>query len=107
MDVVYSDDHWIPFYLFCTPCLLNYDIIAKVETMLRDQVYVIWAAGLQGLIRPRWRHRTYHDEGKNTSMRYFSQLTKEDMKRLYEKYKLDFELFDYKVDDYLQYAAGE
>jgi hypothetical protein len=29
------------------------------------------------------------------------------MKRLYEKYKLDFELFDYKVDDYLQYAAGE
>lgn len=107
VDVVYSDDHWIPFYLFCTPCLLKYDIIAKVETMLRDQVYVIRAAGLQGLIRPRWRHRTYHDEGKHTSMRYFSQLTKQDVKRLYEKYKLDFELFDYKVDDYLQYAARE
>ena len=29
------------------------------------------------------------------------------MKRLYEKYQLDFELFDYKVDDYLKYASGE
>jgi chondroitin 4-sulfotransferase 11 len=104
---LYSDDHWIPFYLFCTPCLLNYDIIAKVETMLQDQVYVIWAAGLRGLIQPRWRHKTYHADGKEISKRYFSQLSKQEVKRLYEKYKLDFELFDYKVDDYLQYATAE
>ncbi|XP_021928309.1 carbohydrate sulfotransferase 11-like isoform X1 [Zootermopsis nevadensis] len=104
--ILYSDDHWIPFYLFCTPCLLNYDIISKVETMLRDQVYVIRAAGLQGLIRPRWKHKTYSEDGKETSRRYFSQLSKQEVKRLYEKYKLDFELFDYKVDDYLQYATA-
>jgi len=78
-----------------------------VETMLRDQVYVIRAAGLQGLIRPRWRHKTYSKEKEETSKRYFSQLTKEEVTRLYEKYQLDFELFDYKVDDYLKYASGE
>ncbi|CAG2058736.1 unnamed protein product, partial [Timema podura] len=45
MDIVlYSDDHWIPYYLYCTPCLLKYDIIAKVESLLRDQVYVIRSA---------------------------------------------------------------
>lgn len=75
--------------------------------MLRDQVYVIRAAGLQGLIRPRWRHKTYQEEGKDASKRYFSQLSKQEVKRLYEKYKLDFELFDYKIDDYLQYATAE
>lgn len=108
MDVVlYADDHWIPYYLFCTPCLLNYDIIVKVETMLRDQVYVIQAAGLQDVIRPRWRHKTYHEEGKETAKRYFSQLTKQEVERLHKKYQLDFELFDYKVDDYLQYATEE
>ena len=107
LEFVYSDDHWIPFYLFCTPCLINYDIIVKVETMLRDQVYVIRAAGLQGLIRPRWRHKMYSKEKEETSKRYFSQLTKQEVKRLYEKYQLDFELFDYKVDDYLKYASGE
>jgi hypothetical protein len=75
--------------------------------MLRDQVYVIRAAGLQGLIRPTWRHKTYSKEREETSKRYFSQLTKQEVKRLYEKYQLDFELFDYKVDDYLKYASGE
>lgn len=107
LEFVYSDDHWIPFYLFCTPCLINYDIIVKVETMLRDQVYVIQAAGLQGLIHPRWKHKTYSKEKEETSKHYFSQLTKQEVKRLYEKYQLDFELFDYKVDDYLMYASGE
>jgi len=75
--------------------------------MLRDQVYVIRAAGLQGLIHPRWRHKMYSEEEEETSKRYFSQLTKQEVKRLYEKYQLDFELFDYKVDDYLKYASGE
>lgn len=27
----YGDDHWMPYYLFCTPCLVKYDIIAKVD----------------------------------------------------------------------------
>lgn len=31
----YADDHWIPIYLFCTPCLLRYDIIAKVGKVLK------------------------------------------------------------------------
>lgn len=26
----YGDDHWMPYYLFCTPCSLNYTIVAKV-----------------------------------------------------------------------------
>lgn len=54
----YADDHWIPFYLYCTPCLLHYNVIAKVETMDQDQLYVIRLLGLQDRIRPRWRHKT-------------------------------------------------
>ncbi|KAJ9587155.1 hypothetical protein L9F63_019321 [Diploptera punctata] len=106
VDIVdHSDDHWIPYYLYCTPCLLKYDIIAKVETMLRDQVYVIKVAGLQGLIRPRWRHKTYHEKGEDIANRYFSQLSREEVQKLYELYKLDFELFDYKHEKYLDYAG--
>ena len=107
IDIVdHSDDHWIPYYLYCTPCLLNYDIIAKVETMLRDQVYVIKVAGLQGLIKPRWQHKTYHEKGEDISKRYFSQLSKEEVKKLYELYQLDFELFDYDYEKYLEYAGS-
>ncbi|PSN45929.1 hypothetical protein C0J52_20206 [Blattella germanica] len=106
VDIVdHSDDHWIPYYLYCTPCLLNYDIIGKVETMLRDQVYVIKVLGLQGVIRPRWRHKTYHHKGNDISRMYFSQLSKDEVQKLYELYKLDFELFDYSHEKYLDYAA--
>ena len=27
----YEDDHWMSYYLFCTPCLVKYDIIAKIS----------------------------------------------------------------------------
>lgn len=26
----HSDDHWIPYHQYCTPCSLNYDFINKV-----------------------------------------------------------------------------
>ncbi|XP_067009624.1 carbohydrate sulfotransferase 11 [Anabrus simplex] len=101
----YADDHWIPYYLYCTPCLLKYDIIAKVETLQQDQVYVIHSANLQNLIKPRWLHRTMNNT--LVTKRYFSQLSTEQVHRLYNKYKLDFELFNYKVDKYLEYATNK
>merc|ERR1712098_476931 len=34
----------------------------------------------------------------------FSQLTWNQVKRLYENYKVDFEMFDYDIEEFLQYA---
>ncbi|KYN37364.1 Carbohydrate sulfotransferase 8 [Trachymyrmex septentrionalis] len=99
----YGDDHWMPYYLFCTPCLVKYDIIAKVESLWRDQVYAINKLGLQNRIKPRWRHSNSY---ANTSKIYFSQLNKEMVRRLYEKLRLDFELFDYSPDVYYEYATS-
>lgn len=129
MDLAnYADDHWIPYYLFCTPCLLNYDIIAKVETYLEDQVYIIRALGLQDSIRPRWKHRSSSSSAgspqdspqdlraslppsslpvNSIGRKYFSQLNESELRALHEKYRLDFELFDYSVDDYLPFVAAE
>uniref|UniRef100_A0A1B6D0G0 Carbohydrate sulfotransferase n=1 Tax=Clastoptera arizonana TaxID=38151 RepID=A0A1B6D0G0_9HEMI len=102
----YADDHWIPFYLYCTPCLLNYNIIAKVETLQRDQIYAIKMANLYDLIKPRWQHKTIPN-GKSAdeiSKIYFSQLTMKEIERLHEKYRLDFELFNYSINKHLKYA---
>ncbi|KAL1122115.1 hypothetical protein AAG570_003521 [Ranatra chinensis] len=102
----YADDHWIPYYLFCTPCLVEYDFVAKVETLWRDQSYVINSTRLRGKIRPGWRHSTKNGHGNESiAAVYFSQLTRSDVERLYQKYRLDFELFDYDVKPYLAYAG--
>ncbi|XP_076646831.1 carbohydrate sulfotransferase 11 [Halictus rubicundus] len=98
----YGDDHWMPYYLFCAPCLVDYDIIAKVETLWRDQIYAIHKLGLQQLIKPRWRHSGGQS---NPSKIYFRQLSKEMVEKLYEKFKLDFDLFDYSPDVYYRYST--
>ncbi|XP_058799283.1 carbohydrate sulfotransferase 11-like [Phymastichus coffea] len=100
----YADDHWTPYYLYCTPCLLNYDFIAKVETLDRDQLYAIHQLGLSDLIIPRWQHAT---SGANDAASiYFSQLTKEHVRKLHAKFKLDFELFGYSSEEYYELATS-
>lgn len=71
--------------------------------MWRDQVYAINKLGLQDRIKPRWRHSSGY---ANASKIYFSQLNKTKVQRLYEKLKLDFELFDYSPDVYYEYATS-
>lgn len=44
------DEHWTPIYTFCTPCSINYTLIAKVETFRRDSEYIIRQAGLETLL---------------------------------------------------------
>jgi len=99
------DDHWIPFYLFCTPCLVRYDVIAHVETLLRDQIYMIRVADLEGSITPLWTHLTKgHRSAGDTARKYFSQLNKWQVRQLFEKFRLDFELFGYDYEEYLGFA---
>lgn len=105
--LLYSDDHWMPYYLHCTPCLVEYDIIAKFETLDRDQSYVVQRAGLQGRIKPFWKHLTKGKKTADTVSKYFATITKVELIKLYSKYRLDFELFDYSIDEYLDYVKAE
>lgn len=99
--VHHSDDHWMPYYLYCTPCYINYDVIAKFETVERDQKYLIQKLNLGDRISAEWKHLT---KGRKTSeivKKYLSTISKEDLKRLVSKYKIDFEMYGYSVSDYL------
>lgn len=97
----YGDDHWMPYYLFCTPCSLNYSLVAKVETLYQDQLFAFEKLGLSQLIKPHWKHKV----GISTAARiYFKQLNISQVNRLYHKYKLDFEMFAYSVDEYFKFT---
>ena len=37
---------------------------------------------------------------------YFEELDKERVKALYDKYEIDFKMFDYSIEPYLSYAAN-
>lgn len=70
-------------------------------------MYILRAANIDHLVRPKWQHRTT-PEGTSASdiaRMYFSQLTKLEIENLYKKYQLDFELFGYDFKHYLKYAS--
>ncbi|XP_043471621.1 carbohydrate sulfotransferase 11-like [Leptopilina heterotoma] len=100
----HSDDHWIPYYQYCTPCSLNYDFINKVETLWQDQVFTLRKLKLNQKIKPHWRNSYGRS---NASRIYYSQLNKAMIYKLYDKFKLDFEMFDYSPNAYFNYATSE
>lgn len=112
------DEHWAPFYKFCTPCNINFTIITKVETLKRDNDYVIYQAGLESLLlkpinEKRIRVKTIMNkakDGKDTKRllnKYFKQLDKQNLNDLLEIYGIDFEMFGYDSNAYYNMARTD
>lgn len=109
------DEHWAPYYQFCSPCAVNFSVIAKVETLQRDSAYVIHELGLGQILGRRVKDRKTRirtvmnksKDGKNTTAllkHYFSQLDKKMLNDLLQIYGIDFEMFGYNASVYSQYV---
>jgi hypothetical protein len=96
---LYADDHWIPYYLFCTPCLIDYDVIIQFETLQEDVQLLLNLLGESS--GPLRKHSTTVGRSKTELIKsYYSRLDRETILKLHEKYKIDFELFGYSIDGY-------
>lgn len=101
------DMHWTPITNFCTPCQVKFDVIAKFETLDEDQRYLIDKASLGNVIKPEHKNT---GKGKNTNemlMNQYGQLTKSQVKGLYQVFKYDFEIFDYSPDEFMKVAQDD
>lgn len=81
------DMHFVATTQFCTPCLINFDIILKFETLEEDQLYLIEKTGLKRIIAPEWRNM---GKGKNTLellQQFYSKLSRNELDGLYDYYK--------------------
>ena len=78
---------------------MSYSAIIKLETLDRDLEWVFKKFDLKHYqhdfnnIMKVQRHTTRTSE--SLSRKYFSQITKVNLGRLYEKYQVDFEMFGY------------
>ncbi|XP_031786796.1 carbohydrate sulfotransferase 11 isoform X1 [Nasonia vitripennis] len=101
------DMHWTPIVNFCTPCQVRFDVIAKFETLHDDQNYLIKQAHVGHIIKPEWKNPTRGVQTKDVVKQYFSQLSKMQIKQLYEMFRYDFILFDYSLTEYLENGRDE
>uniref|UniRef100_A0A182QLS7 Carbohydrate sulfotransferase n=1 Tax=Anopheles farauti TaxID=69004 RepID=A0A182QLS7_9DIPT len=107
------DEHWSPVYSFCTPCSINFTLIAKMETFQRDSEYIIRQAGLETLLlnkmpryKARWITNRSTSDTRNLIPRYFAQIDEKLLTDVLEIYQLDFELFGYNSTKYYSYVQS-
>lgn len=98
-----ADEHWAPYHWVCEPCLVEYDVVGKLETAERDFESLWSRLGIEVDHTPIRNNRR---SGLNESVAYFSQLNLSTAMRLYEYYFYDFELFEYDASDYLRIFPG-
>ena len=94
------NDHWVPYWLHCHVCEMEYDVIGKMDTLEEDMAFIAETSGLASTnISLPWANR--RAQGQQDSINYFRQLDLARTRRLYEIYRPDFEMFGYSVAPYL------
>merc|ERR1719206_1293622 len=104
------DEHWKPQFILCPPCHFKFDVIVKMETFDRDTNFILSQRKLDTVISLTKKHTSVgkkkkKKESNDLVKNLFSQLSKKMVHALYEKYRIDFQMFEYNVDEYLVYAT--
>eukprot|EP00090_Calanus_glacialis_P012606 TRINITY_DN21202_c0_g1_i1.p1 TRINITY_DN21202_c0_g1~~TRINITY_DN21202_c0_g1_i1.p1 ORF type:complete len:347 (-),score=75.10 TRINITY_DN21202_c0_g1_i1:75-1115(-) len=111
---VWIKHHWAPYWYTCGLCSsgLAPDIVIKTETLPWDMPTVLERLKLPGStsfpdIRVTGTDDNFSEGNKASEVfveKYFSQLSKQQVMRLYEMYKLDHLMFDYSPQKYIDVA---
>ena len=99
IKILVSDDFLFrPYYNTCHYCHIKYDVIGQLEDSLHDTMYIAIKQNLTTLL-PELAKANRKAKGKKSFIdrieHYMSQLDTELRRKLYELYKLDFDLFGY------------
>lgn len=95
-----NDVHWRRYVDRCSYCSINYDVIGKMETFSRDVRFIFSSTAV---VDEQWEVRqlnaVHHDDHRGE--RYFRDLPRNVRLKLFQIYRLDFEMFNYDAGKYL------
>ena len=90
----------------CDTCHTDWKFVFKVETFNSDLDFIAGRLGLPPILDPdlhlNQQHSSEEQAEKVTKELILGKLNKGLIERLYQKYRVDFELFGYNAEDYLR-----
>ncbi|KAK7027368.1 hypothetical protein SK128_009133 [Halocaridina rubra] len=94
---------WTPYWSQCAVCSSDYQVVIKLETMDDDEQFLAHIADLKEIQNVHeWRNLKRSSVTSTAVIpKYYKSLTQQQILLLYERYKVDFELFGYSFDEYL------
>ena len=99
------EPHWVPVHKLCHPCILPYDFIGKMETLVSDSKEVLQNMGAPEIHFPS--KIDYASSTRDIMYKYFSQLPPVTINQLYKLYEVDFLAFGYKVPEELYHGQKQ
>ncbi|XP_063887507.1 carbohydrate sulfotransferase 11-like isoform X2 [Scylla paramamosain] len=92
------DSHWAPYWHLCSPCFIQYDAVAKLETAQTDLKYIWHHMRLKETVP--WINRSSQSSSSGSTVNhYYQSLSPDLIARVYRRYRLDFEMFQYEILD--------
>ncbi|XP_068599858.1 carbohydrate sulfotransferase 14 [Brachionichthys hirsutus] len=95
VDVDRMNEHWMPVYNLCQPCVVHYDFIGSHEHLENDAESVLQRVGAPPHVHFPDRQPWYKPVTVETLHYYVCSLPQTLLKELLPKYILDFSLFAY------------
>ena len=103
--LIFIDYIYRPFYHQCNFCGVKYDAIGFMETFEDDFRYIAQKLNITTLLsNAKERKNSSPGSEQSQSKRieeHFSLLDKEVIQRLYQLYRIDFEMFGFDANRYL------
>ncbi|KAK0076168.1 hypothetical protein PV325_012855 [Microctonus aethiopoides] len=99
----HDDPHWRQYHSHCSVCQMRLDYILKLDNYSIHDVHYIFS--LMGSNKKQWKLPKLARNNKGPTnfaltCFYLSKLSKNILSKLFERYKVDFEMFDYNYDVY-------
>ena len=101
MGVGFSS-HWVPYWRACTPCHFPYDVVAKLETGEDDLAYIWRQARIESEAPIPWENKSTGGERRKELKDFFSSIPRSLLLRVFLRYRLDYEMFGYDINDSLK-----
>ncbi|XP_029050578.1 carbohydrate sulfotransferase 11-like [Osmia bicornis bicornis] len=99
-----DDVHWNRYYTHCALCNVRYNYVLKLDDYTYGQInYIFSKFGVDKskVYLPKLEETRGGHSDSDTTCKYFRNLTKDIILKLYERYKIDFEMYNYDFNRYL------
>ena len=92
VDASKLQEHWNLYNNLCFPCIIDYDFIAKYDTIEVDSNYILQEIGAPSHIKFPTFHPT---KTKEVLSNYLKTVSKDIQNKVKKRLKPDFEIFGY------------
>lgn len=92
------NEHWMPFYELCQPCVVSYDFIGSMENLESDSTHVLKQLNVNEQVSFPRQQNYYRAGGKGyVKSKKVSNIPPGLMRNVLKKYALDYKMFSYQM----------